>query len=343
MISNRTKVLAHVVIGAALALMQLNPRSAVAQTLAPAQTAVSAAAAVPQAAVAKEVVRVCTTCHNETWRVPVLQILKSKHAVMGDTRTPFGDKGCMTCHGTSEKHLRGEGPPDVVFAPETFVPEGPPDVVFKGKAATPATQRNAKCLACHESGLRMHFKGSTHEAQGLACVSCHQIHTDRDPVLGKTTQPDVCFQCHKDRRADIHKLSSHPIKDGKLTCSNCHNPHGSSGSKLLVKGTINETCFSCHAEKRGPFLYEHVPVREDCSNCHNPHGSVNEALLKQRAPWLCQQCHIASNHPSTPYSGSSLPSAATPSGAVQMLGRGCRNCHSQIHGSNHPSGRRFQR
>jgi DmsE family decaheme c-type cytochrome len=109
---------------------------------------------------------------------------------------------------------------------------------------------------------------------------------------------------------------------------------------MLTRNTVNETCYDCHAEKRGPFLWEHAPVREDCTNCHTPHGSNYENLLTARQPWMCQQCHAANFHPSGIYSGTGIP----PDGADQrMLGKQCLNCHSQIHGSNHPSGIRLTR
>jgi predicted CXXCH cytochrome family protein len=53
----------------------------------------------------------------------------------------------------------------------------------------------------------------------------------------------------------------------------------------LLEATVNDTCYQCHAEKRGPFLWEHAPVREDCTNCHSPHGSTQPSLLKARTPW----------------------------------------------------------
>jgi DmsE family decaheme c-type cytochrome len=128
--------------------------------------------------------------------------------------------------------------------------------------------------------------------------------------------------------------------EGKVICSDCHNPHGSAGPQQLARNTVNEVCYQCHAEKRGPFLFEHQPVREDCTNCHNPHGTNQPRLLAVREPWLCQQCHGEPSHPSRLYSGTGIP----PNGAVeQLLGRSCTNCHSVIHGSNHPSGSHFFR
>ena len=83
-------------------------------------------------------------------------------------------------------------------------------------------------------------------------------------------------------------------------CTLCHSPHGSTAPAMLVKATLNQTCFSCHADKRGPLLWEHAPVAEDCSLCHTPHGSVRPALLTKTPPLLCQQCHSPAGHPSVP-------------------------------------------
>jgi DmsE family decaheme c-type cytochrome len=226
--------------------------------------------------------------------------------------------------------------------PRGVSPRPVPDVVFGAKHASAPDTQNDSCLACHKSGLRMHWAGSEHQMRDLTCSNCHQTHAPRDPVLTKVTQPDVCYACHKTQRAQMHRISTHPILAGKVACADCHNPHGSTGPKLLVKNSVNETCYTCHAEKRGPFLWEHAPVREDCTNCHKPHGSNQVALLKARVPWLCQQCHLAPQHPSSAYSGTGLP-GTPPSGAQQMLGKGCLNCHSQVHGSNHPSGPRKTR
>jgi DmsE family decaheme c-type cytochrome len=175
----------------------------------------------------------------------------------------------------------------------------------------------------------------------------------KDPVLNKVTQQAVCFNCHKEQRAQIHKFSSHPLDAGKMGCSDCHNPHGSNGPKLLAKKSINETCYTCHPDRRGPFLWEHQPVQDDCVNCHTPHGSVNSTLLKTRLPQLCQQCH-SGDHARTAYSGANLPGGnistinglkpyQAQSGSSQTYSRDCLNCHSNIHGSNSPAGAKFQR
>jgi DmsE family decaheme c-type cytochrome len=121
-----------------------------------------------------------------------------------------------------------------------------------------------------------------------------------------------------------------------MTCADCHNPHGTSSEHQLRAATVNDLCTNCHADKRGPFLWEHPPVRENCLNCHQPHGSNNDKVLAARRPFLCQRCHITTRHPSTLYDGPDLVSN-------RLFNRSCTNCHSQIHGSNHPSGKTFLR
>lgn len=127
-----------------------------------------------------------------------------------------------------------------------------------------------------------------------------------------------------------------------MSCMSCHNPHGSSGPSMLKNASINDTCYSCHAEKRGPFLWEHAPVRENCMNCHEPHGSNHANLLRMKAPYLCQQqCHTPRFHPTNAYNGNNIVGGTSKS--VIVLGKNCLNCHSQVHGSNHPSGAVLQR
>jgi DmsE family decaheme c-type cytochrome len=220
-------------------------------------------------------------------------------------------------------------------------PRALPGIVFSGPHASPVAQRNAVCYGCHEGGIRTHWLGSQHETSNIACTNCHTSHALADPVLAKKTQAPVCFTCHAAQRADNLKPSHHPVIEGLMACSDCHNPHGSPTHAMLKGVTVNDTCYTCHDEKRGPFLWEHPPVQEDCTICHTPHGSIQPTLLKQRIPYLCQDCHDASLHNSQPFSGASIPGGSSPS-RVMVL-RSCLNCHGEVHGSNHPSGARMAR
>jgi DmsE family decaheme c-type cytochrome len=207
-----------------------------------------------------------------------------------------------------------------------------PDRTFGRKALTPASEQNAACTTCHNGGKRMHWQGSAHESRDVSCTSCHTVHAGHDRVRDKVEQPQVCFTCHKEQRNQVHRASRHPTLEGKVACSDCHNPHGTAGPKMLVRDNTNDTCYTCHMEKRGPFVRTHQPVTEDCAICHNPHGSNNPNLLKQRPPYLCQQCHEPTGHRGTPGSVT-----VTTNGTSQnLVARGCANCHTNIHGTNNP-------
>ena len=177
----------------------------------------------------------------------------------------------------------------------------------------------------------------------MACTSCHKVHTQHDKVRDRKTQTEVCFTCHKTQRAEMRRPSRHPIAEGKVVCSDCHNPHGTAGPNLLRRDSVNDTCYTCHMEKRGPFLHSHEPVQEDCTICHNPHGSSNPTLLKVRLPFLCQTCHEPNRHPGTmpdPTAISGRPFYGGPNFSTNkavIMGRGCIQCHANVHGSNTPN------
>jgi len=275
----------------------------------------------------------CIRCHDEEDEYPVFDIFKTKHGRQGDKRAPFAGRQCEACHGPGDEHAQR-------------VPVGQkqgPIISFKPNSILSVAERNDRCLVCHRGNDHIGWQGSQHEAGDVACTSCHTIHAGHDPVLAKRTQPTVCYSCHKQQRNDFFKPSSHPVRAGLMSCSECHKSHGSSTEKLLAKPTVNQTCYTCHAEKRGPFLWEHAPAVEDCTICHNAHGSVYGALLKKNTTLLCQQCHSPSGHPAVAQTGTSLIGGGNPSNAAFLLAGGCINCHSQIHGSNHPSGVRQMR
>lgn len=271
---------------------------------------------------------VCTRCHDAKDKKPILSIHRTRHAVASQP-------GCQACHGSSRAHVQHAD--DALARP-------PADFVFSGANRSPAELQSRTCLNCHKGGKRGHWPGSAHPANDVTCASCHAIHQPDDKSLARDTQREVCFACHQAQRAQIRYLSTHPIAAGRIACADCHDAHGATGPKLLVKNTVNETCYGCHAEKRGPFLWEHPPASDDCSNCHVAHGSNIAPLLKVRPPWLCQGCHAGTLHTTPALSGRGLPvQAGGTAPSQQLLLRACTNCHSAVHGSNHPSGPRFTR
>lgn len=258
----------------------------------------------------------CKGCHLESYNTYV----GSKHSVKGDSRTPANRGGCLVCHGDGalEHAKKGGG-------------RGVGGIVNPASKTLSAEAKNGICLTCHQGGKRIHWAGSTHATRDTTCASCHQVHTAHDKVRDKATQSEVCFTCHKDKRAEISRPSRHPILEGKVACSDCHNPHGTAGPALLVRDSVNDTCYQCHMEKRGPFVRPHNPATEDCAICHNPHGTTNPNMLKVRPPFLCQQCHEPSSH------RGQIASRTTTSTGAGTLARGCLNCHTNIHGTNNPA------
>jgi DmsE family decaheme c-type cytochrome len=258
----------------------------------------------------------CLGCHDDA----VKGLAGTMHWTVAHKGSPAAAQGCESCHGPGAQHV--EDP-----SANTALRK------FPQMAARDASQ---SCLSCHTRGSHASWQGSAHDTRNLSCVTCHSVHQPKSAIaqLKVATEGELCASCHRVQAQKIKRVSHMPVLEGKMQCSSCHNPHGSTNVKQLRVGNwINESCVSCHTEKRGPFLFEHAAGRESCVSCHDPHGSSNDRMLVAKQPMLCQRCHIGTRHPSTIYDN-----AAFASKSVRVIGRGCVNCHSQVHGSNHPSG-----
>ncbi len=273
---------------------------------------------------------ICKGCHQDKYE----SYSNTLHAIKADPRTPASRQGCESCHGPGSEHVNKGGGRGVGGI-----------LALSPKSPIPAEKKSAICLQCHTKGKTAMWDGSAHDGRGLSCSNCHSIHSGNPKNLAGATEVEVCSKCHLQVRAEIRRQSHHPIREGKINCSNCHNPHGTVADKLISANYLNEKCYECHAEKRGPFLWEHAPVTENCTTCHNPHGSSHDKLLVAKRPYLCQTCHSNSRHPGTLYA---LNSTNRGSSVYRVLNsriynRSCQNCHYQIHGSNHPSGKSLMR
>jgi len=270
----------------------------------------------------------CLACHRQeasNWAHTIhskVFELNPQNALQG--------KGCEACHGPGSAHI--DNPSDLSTI-----------ISFSSKSVTPVPQQNSQCMACHSGGQRIFWHASIHETNNLACSDCHNPMA-KFSAKGLTAHESVnetCFSCHKEQRAQFTRRSHMPLLEGKLDCVDCHNPHGSATAPLLKAASVNEVCYGCHAEKRGPFIFEHAPVRESCLNCHTPHGSNFEALLTTPRPVLCQQCHAQTGHPAELMTRGNMVTG--PLADARLIGSSCDACHSEIHGSNSPSGSRFER
>ncbi|HKD24133.1 MAG TPA: DmsE family decaheme c-type cytochrome [Rhizomicrobium sp.] len=272
--------------------------------------------------------KVCQNCHQHeasNWAHTI-------HAAVFTLNPRNADeaKGCEACHGPGSDHIKN---------PSDFTTI----ISFSHKSKTPVAAQNAQCLGCHKGGQRIFWHGSIHESNNLACSDCHNpmANFSSHGLEARNSVNQTCFACHKVQRAEFNERSHMPLLEGKLSCVDCHNPHGSTTAPLLKADSVNEVCYSCHAEKRGPFLFEHAPVRESCLNCHNPHGSNFEALLNAPRPMLCQQCHAQFGHQAQLMTMGNMARGPMPD--PRLIATSCSTCHVNIHGSNDPSGARFER
>ncbi|MEG0821149.1 MAG: DmsE family decaheme c-type cytochrome [Burkholderiaceae bacterium] len=280
----------------------------------------------------------CVTCHEAY----VASFMKGPHAAKGAKGSPAA-KGeeCVACHGDVSKHLQDPT-------------KAKPAITFSKKEA--ASTKIEVCQKCHEGNRQLAFwAAGKHNQNEVACNSCHSVHGKTpDPRIGpftttqRTLEYQTCNTCHAQVRGQIQKTSHHPIIEGKVTCSDCHNPHGALSPVMLKSESVNDQCVSCHADKRGPYVFQHPAVAENCLSCHQPHGSTHNKLLNEKVPNLCQDCHDWSRHPGTMYSGKEgWPEVGkpvnTPSGfntaSTRFVARSCLNCHNAIHGSNAPANR----
>jgi DmsE family decaheme c-type cytochrome len=254
----------------------------------------------------------CATCHEEVAK----GFASNPHSKLAEAHGKLGVT-CEACHGPGKAHVDSGGDKTKIFSPA---------------AATPKEVDN-KCLSCHQ-GQHSNFERSAHGEGNVSCIGCHSVHSSaEDPHarehLLKAAQPMLCFQCHTDIKPQFSMPFHHKVNEGLMTCSDCHDPHGTFEKKNLRSASQQDAvCTKCHAETAGPFVYEHNVVKtEGCVACHTPHGGPNPRLLnRSNVNTICLQCHS----PSTNFTTAAMPSFHNQ--AVQY--QACTICHTSIHGSN---------
>jgi len=251
----------------------------------------------------------CANCHDEIWK-GYANNPHSSEAIMhaGEGMT------CNSCHGPGKDHAGDSGDAAKIFDP--------------GKSTAKEVDDN--CMSCH-AGSHSNSERSRHREGNVSCISCHSIHAAGEPKnLLKMTQPQLCYQCHDNVKAQFALPIRHKVEEGLMQCTDCHDPHsvpaqnalGASARQILM-------CVKCHTDTAGPFVYEHAEVKvEGCTGCHVQHGGSNPRLLnRSNVNTICLQCHLPS-----PIFTTSLPSRPAHTPATQD--KPCTLCHSSIHGSN---------
>ncbi|OFW05242.1 MAG: hypothetical protein A3I61_10835 [Acidobacteria bacterium RIFCSPLOWO2_02_FULL_68_18] len=261
----------------------------------------------------------CVSCHDDR------SYRDTPHGHAFNPRTPAANQGCESCHGPGAAHAKDGDP-----------------ALIRSFSQMPPAEVSESCMTCHNRAEHALWDGSQHDQRNLTCTTCHSVHAPQgEGQIKARTQIALCSQCHRNVTNRQHRFNHMPVREAAMTCTACHNPHGSTNVRLLRTGTtVDELCTSCHADKRGPYLWEHAPVSESCVTCHEPHGSNNQRMLVSKVPFLCQRCHVTSRHPPTVYDGYLLNNSQN---ANKIYARGCVNCHQLIHGSNAPSGKALLR
>jgi len=275
----------------------------------------------------------CKDCHEDQFKA----FSHTSHAGLGKLNSWKGKvTGCEACHGPGKAHLE-EGDPAKIIG-------------FKNKSSKEISET---CLTCHAGKEeRNNFKRGEHWRNDVGCTDCHSPHSmvggrnlassntfiskanaekpDFSTIhILKVGEPQLCMSCHNEVKPDFNKPFHHKVLEGMLKCSDCHNPHGGFELKQTRLATgADAACIKCHADKQGPFTYEHAPLKtEGCVACHTPHGSANPRLLRYSAVnQLCLTCHSVEHGV-----GADEPAGPTHNQNAQYAS--CTNCHVKIHGS----------
>ena len=268
----------------------------------------------------------CKICHADVW----FRFYKNAHfkSIATGTEKPE-DTGCEGCHGPAKAHVEAHGGKATILAFSQLAPN----------------QIQNACLRCHSQALaRANIRSSAHTLNGVACTQCHSIHKSATPrLLLAKSEPDLCYGCHLDIRSQFSMPFKHPIDQGSMACTDCHNPHGTflptwriAARPSLVRQALGneEACLKCHTDKRGPFAFEHPPVRvEGCEMCHAPHGSDNSRLLRRPVVFtMCLECHNGAG--TFGRTGTGVPALSQTHNMTDPRYQNCTNCHIRIHGSN---------
>jgi DmsE family decaheme c-type cytochrome len=243
----------------------------------------------------------CAACHEEVSTA----FNRTIHGTKAKLKAGEEISGCETCHGPGGAHVDSQGAKGTIFS---------------FKADIPAAEKTEKCLNCHnKESANFVFKSSDHMKGSVTCSDCHEVHSamGKDMLLSNDGYK-LCLRCHREIEPKILLNERHRITEGIVKCIDCHKNHEPS-TRSHLGGFNAQTCFKCHTDKQGPFIYEHPCIRvEGCVACHDPHGSVNRHMLLHQAPAeLCFSCH------------QDAPSFHTRFNATTN----CTNCHSAIHGS----------
>jgi DmsE family decaheme c-type cytochrome len=271
---------------------------------------------------------VCQGCHPGV----TLNFYKNAHfkSVASGSEAPQRT-GCEGCHGPARAHVESMGDRTLIRA----------------FSAMPKKQVLDTCLTCHSKDMaRANIQRSQHTQAEVVCTNCHSVHKARTPkfLLAKQ-QAELCYTCHTSVQAQFSMPFKHRVNEGAMQCTDCHNPHGTFAAdwrmgarpRLVDQKLGNEEpCLRCHSDKRGPFVFEHAPVRvEGCESCHSPHGSMNAKLLRRPVVFtVCLECHTGTGNGTFGAANGGVVLQSSSHNMLDPKYQRCTTCHVRIHGSN---------
>jgi DmsE family decaheme c-type cytochrome len=257
----------------------------------------------------------CKICHED---ISNAFAQSPHHELEVDAHRGWQGRACEACHGAAQAHT-----------------ESPSADNIKDPGKLAAAAADKICLTCHlNQPTHVGRLESSHAKNQIACTACHKVHGSAPLVVRKDEAINAqCATCHLNVWAQFQRPFHHKLPEGTMSCVDCHNPHGSIRPAMLQNFAANEPgCFACHGDKRGPFTFEHAPLRfEGCAACHEPHGSANPRMLtRANVRFLCLECHAA-----LPTVVSSVAGVVPPSFHDLRSPRfqNCTVCHQKVHGS----------
>ena len=263
----------------------------------------------------------CQGCHEDIFNA----FQKNPHqTVEKDKKRGFEEKACESCHGPGSKHAESMNAADIV-----------------NPSKLKAGANDKLCLTCHlNQPTHVGRITSSHARNQVSCSSCHSIHKNGPHGLAARKPAEVnaqCAKCHTDVWTSFQRPYRHKLPQGAMSCVDCHNPHGGFLARgMLRTANANEPgCNKCHGDKRGPFPFEHAPVKtEPCTVCHEPHGSANPRMLtRAQVRFVCLECHANLPATTAPANGTigTVPPAIHDPRSPRF--QNCTLCHQKVHGS----------
>ncbi len=261
----------------------------------------------------------CQACHEDIFKAFQQN---PHHLVETDKKYDHTGQACESCHGPASKHAESMNAADIT-----------------NPAKLKPAQTDKLCLTCHlNQPTHVGRINSSHAKNQVSCTSCHAIHKNGPHGLVARKPAEInaqCSNCHADVWASFQRPYTHRLNQNAMSCVDCHNPHGSVFRNFQTANANEPGCFNCHGDKRGPFTFEHAPVRlEGCGACHQPHGSANPRMLtRPQVMYVCLECHANLPMPTAPANGTlgTVPPAFHDTRSPRF--QNCTLCHQKVHGS----------